>query len=420
MKTKSIILLSAFLIMNILATACAGLIPLEDEPITSDYGPIYSAQEHQTRTFEVLWKNLEENYVYFDSADVDWASIRGKYQNRIKAGLTNEGFSALLHELESDLPAGTLIYQSRAERIEADITDFSTYDGIGAFVGFQAEESPHVVILSVIEGSPAERAGLKAHDSIFEINGEPVRLEEGLDVVNRIRGPAGSAVTLNVQSPGRAERSIEVERARLATTGKLETREIAGTNYGYMLFPPLGYEALVEDVLDGLQTFAENKTSDGLILDLRVASAAQDWPLEALLTIFYDGMVGEIYNRNNKQPIQVTGQDLFESQSIPLIILVGQNTRGFPEVFAAGLQTHKRATVIGSNTPGSIETSSPFYLPDGSRIFLETTSFKLPDADRIGSDGVRPDVLVDAGWDEVLPNADPVIDVALKTFEVVP
>ena len=153
------------------------------------------------RTFEALWAHLQDNYIYFDSADVAWDSIRDRYLERIKSGLTNEEFIDLLKELESDLPAGSMAYQSRAERIETDIADLSSYEGIGAFVGFNEAPEPHVVLLGVIEGSPAEKAGLKAHDSIFKIDGSPVLLEEGLSVVDRIRGPSGSSVTLNVKRP---------------------------------------------------------------------------------------------------------------------------------------------------------------------------------------------------------------------------
>jgi carboxyl-terminal processing protease len=401
---------------SFMVSACSGLVGLEDEPVTGDFGPAYSPQERQARTFEALWTNLQDNYIYFESADVQWDSIHDRYLKRIDSGLTNEEFTALLKELESDLPAGSLTYQSRAERIETDIGDLSTYEGIGAFVGFDEEPEPHIVLLGVIEGSPAEKAGLKAHDSIFAIDGSPVLLEEGLSVVDRIRGPSGSSVKLNVQTPGSPERSVEVKRAKLTSTGKLEAYEIPDTNYAYMLFPPVAYTAMMDDVLANLQTFTTNKTLEGLILDLRVAGSSRDWPFEALYTMFYNGTIGEFYNREGKQLLQVKGQDVFDSQSMPLVILVGQNTQGFPEILAGSLQMHKRATIVGDTTPGLIETTSSYYLPDGSRIFVETTSFVLPNGDEIGTHGVQPDVQVESGWDEILPDTDPVLEAAIETL----
>ena len=417
MKKKFFSIVSLILLLSLGLSACIGLLPLEEEPVTGDYGPQYSPQEHQTRTFDALWADLQENYIYFDSADVNWEALHGNYQKRIDSGLTNEEFTSMLKDLGSDLPAGAFTYQSRPERIEGDIADNSTYEGIGAFVGFNPEPKPHIILLSIIEGSPAEKAGLKAHDSIFAIDGSPVLLEEGLSAVNRVRGPSGSTVTLTVQSPGKAERAVDVQRGKLTSTGKLKSMQIPGTNLGYILLPPIAYDALGQDVLQALQTLTTNQKLDGLILDLRIAGSSRGWPLEGLLTVFYDGAIGEFYNRSDKQAIQVKGEDAFGSQTIPLVILVGPNTQGSPEILAASLQMHKRATVIGAITPGAVESTSAYYLPDGARIFVETASFKLPNGNEIGNTGVNPDVQIEAGWDEITPSDDPVIDSAVEALE---
>jgi carboxyl-terminal processing protease len=407
----------SILVFSFLLSSCIGLIPLEDEPVTGEFGPQISLQEQQTETFETLWKHIEENYIYFESAETDWDALHDQYLQRVKGGLTPEEFSTLIDELQAELPEGSLSYRSRQERIETDIADTSSYEGIGAFVGFNEEPKPHIVLLDVIEGSPAEQAGLKAHDSIFEIDGSPVLLEEGLAAVERVRGPAGSSVTLSIQSPGGPERSVQVKRGKLSSTGKLEVRSLPGTNYGYLLFPPVGYPTLEEDVVKGIQELAGDQKLEGIILDLRIASSTRGWPLEAVYTMFYNGAMGEFYNREDKQLIQVKGQDVFGSQEIPLVILVGQDTSGTPEILAASLQMHKRATVIGEKTPGSIEAATSFYLPDGSEIFVQTTSFVLPNGDEVGTTGVIPDVPLEAGWDEILPNNDPVLDQAIEILE---
>jgi len=133
--------------------------------------------------------------------------------------------------------------------------------------------------------------------------------------------------------------------------------------------------------------------------------------------MFYDGEIGEFYTRAEKQEFSVKGQDTFSSQTVPLIILVGPNTQGFPEILAASLQMHKRAMIIGTKTLGIIESTSTYYLPDGSRVFVATTSFRLPNGDEVGDNGVSPDIQVEAGWDEILPNNDPVVDSAVQVLE---
>jgi carboxyl-terminal processing protease len=417
MNKKAIFLPSLLLVLSLILSACIGLIPLEDEPIIGEFGPNASLQEQQTKTFETLWNNLEENYIYFETAEIDWQALHDKYLKRVNAGLTTEEFTALIDELAAELPDGSLTYESRADRIERDTVDTATYEGIGAFVGFDEEPEPHIVLLAVVDGSPAEQAGLKAHDSILAIDGSPILLEEGINAVERVRGPAGSSVTLSIQTPGTAERSVEVKRGKLSSTGQLDAYNITGTNYGYLLFPPVGYDTLMDDVTQSLQTLTTNRRLEGLILDLRIASSSRGWPLESLYAMFNDGDLGEFYDRNDRQMVQVNGQDVFSSQEVPLAVLVSKNTTGFPEIFAASLQMDERAIVIGEATPGSVETSSSFYLPDGSQAFIATTSFVLPNGEEIGTTGVIPNIPIGEGWDQVLPDNDPVFDEAIAYLD---
>ena len=418
MNRKTVFPTAAFIILSVVLSACIGLLPLDEEPTTGSFGPSYSPPEHQARVFKAIWTHFQDNYIYYESADTDWEALNKKYLERIDAGLSNEEFTALIQELQTELPTGSLSYQSRAERIEAETTDASTINGIGAVVGFGEDPVPHIILLSILPGSPAEKAGLKAHDSISKIDSQTVQLEEGLKAVNRIRGPAGSTVTLNVQSPGEPERSIELQRAKLTSTVKLEASMLPGPDdYGYMLFPPAGYDTLMKDVVAGLQTFTTNRTLEGLVLDLRIASSARGWPLEELFKLFHDGNVGEFYNATQEQVLNINGEDQFSSQTVPLIILVGENTSGAPEILAAGLQSGGRADIVGATTPGAIETTTPFYLPNGAFLFVESTSFRLLNGEEIGNSGVQPDVEVEAGWDEVLPNADPVLEAAIKLLD---
>ena len=419
MTRKTLFLPAAFIILSVMLSACIGLIPLEEDQAGGSFGPSYSPPEHQTRVLDAIWTHLEESYIHYESADVDWDALNKEYLERINTGLSDEEFTALIQELETDLPTGTLAYQSRAERIEAETTDTSTYEGIGAVMNFAEDPAPHFIVLSVMPGSPAEKAGLKAHDSVSKIDGEAVQIEEGQRAVNRIRGTAGSTVTLTVQSPGESERSIEIQRARLTSTGKIEARMLAGTNnYGYMLFPPTGSATLVKDIVASLQTFTTNRTLDGLVLDLRIASSASGgWPMEQLFKLFHDGNVGEFYNSEQEQVLNINGEDQFSSQTVPLVILVGESTSGAPEILAAGMQSGGRAQIVGATTLGAIEITTPFYLPNGALILVESTSFRLLNGEEIGNKGVQPDLEVEAGWDEVMPDADPVLEAAIELLD---
>jgi C-terminal processing protease CtpA/Prc len=132
--------------------------------------------------------------------------------------------------------------------------------------------------------------------------------------------------------------------------------------------------------------------------------------------LFHDGTAGEFYSRTEEQLFRVQGLDYVSSQSVPLVLLVGEHTAGFPEILAAGLQAEGRAQVVGGPTAGMVETDSAFYLPDGSRAYIQSTSFRLLSGTEIGLTGIQPDLLVETRWDEIRPDEDPLLEAGLSLF----
>src|SRR5215216_3583343 len=125
MHKKMAFLPLLLMLTSILLSACSGLLSLEDEPVAGEFGPDYSDKEHQMRTFDMLWKNMQDAYIYYDTADVNWNALHDKYVDEINSGLNTEEFSVLLKGLETDLPEGSIVYQSRPERVETDIANAS-------------------------------------------------------------------------------------------------------------------------------------------------------------------------------------------------------------------------------------------------------------------------------------------------------
>src|SRR5688572_8924335 len=135
--------------------------------------PTTNAESRQLKVFETAWEAVRDQYVRVDYNGVDWDAVGDEYRAKVEAGLDDEAFNQLMRDMVAELPEGQASFQTRAERLEAETTDTSNYEGIGAFIAFRETPEPHVVILSVIQGSPAEKAGLKAHDNIYVIDGEP-------------------------------------------------------------------------------------------------------------------------------------------------------------------------------------------------------------------------------------------------------
>lgn len=372
----------------------------------------------QILTFDEMWTLLGENYVYGDYHGIAWNELRERYRPLVVNLLSRDDFPNIVRQMLEELPPLAARWETRTERIQLELEDPLNYSGIGAYVAYRESPAPRIILLSVMPGSPAARSGLRPHEAITAINGIPLRREDGPDAISRIKGPADQPVVLRVNSVDRAPRDVQVIRGHVQLAemvnplryGLLEPGRV-----GYLLFPRVSSDSLVTETVRILEALAEAGDIGGIILDLRIASGLR-WPLVPLLSLFSDGDHGEIYTAEGSQPISVEGYDLKGSQSVPLVVLIGPDTEGLPEVLAAALQARRRATVVGLRTPGNVESFVDFVLPDGSRLTIMTSAYQSPSGREVGIDGVRPDVPASLDWDEVSEQTDPVRNTALTVL----
>tara|TARA_B100000686_G_C16774232_1_gene967290 strand:- start:818 stop:2113 length:1296 start_codon:yes stop_codon:yes gene_type:complete len=363
--------------------------------------PASDRTELHLRTYDAFWTKLEPNYIFVGSTDFDWKLMPIQTRRQVSSGMTDEEFDGLIDSFIDLFPDDTVIYRNRVERINADLKATLSYEGIGAYISVINEPTPHIVLLSVITSSPAEKAGLRAHDSIYYVDGKPVTEEEGITVVDRIRGPAGSIVTLQVISPNGSERTVEVTRERLQATDMLRYTYLPIAKAGLIRIPMGGNANIMSDMLTSIDTLIEKNGMENLVIDMRVAHSNDDWPLESMLSLFTEGDMGTIYTRYDNYALTVDPQNVSGSQTIPLVLLVGPDTQGASEIFAAALQDKGRATVIGQPTSGYVFDFDHFILPDGGEVFFGNSSYVSPLGRDIGVLGVMPDVLVQSSWDQV-------------------
>ena len=422
------LIVSSLLGCLLLVTGCSA----RDQPLEQK-APFAAAAEQQTtrsedaddetqsvlsvqlRTFDELVSALREFYVYSEQHGVAWDDLESRYRTRVLSLLRSTEFPEVVRELMAELPAGAAVWQSRDERIDLQSTDAAIYEGIGAYVAFRSDPQPRVILLSVLPGSPAAQAGLRDHDSLLAVDGIAVRREEGENVVTRIRGPAGSVVSLSVRSPNQAPRNVAVTRGRVQlseTANRLRAALLPESDVGYLLLPRQTTSTLAAEVAQVLTHMTEQVALRGVILDLRIAALGGGWPLEEMLTMFADGTLGEMYSAQETLPVEIAGQDVAGSQSLPLALLIGPDTEGRPEIFAAALQSVGRAVLFGRRTSGDIETNHLVPLPDGSRVLISSTAYRTGAGLDIGLTGLQPNLTVGLDWDAVTELVDPVRDAA--------
>lgn len=367
----------------------------------------------QLRVLDAIDAAVREQYLREDFDGLNWEAVVADYRARIEAGLGEKEFIEAMRALAGEFPPGNARYLSRAERLEAETADTRTFTGIGVYWSFRAEPEPRVLILAVIEGTPAERAGLQPHDAIYAVDGQPIRVEDRETIVNRIRGPKGTSVTLTVQTPGEERRDVTITRDTIVASDVLRGTVFEAAGIVYYRLPVVATSDLAETLAQDLDN--QPQAPAGLILDLRTSRAIEANTLLQLLALFGDGELGQFYTRTESETIRLTGINVNGSQTAPLVILIGPDTAAQAEILAGALQAVGRATVIGLPTPGDTELLSEIELPDGSRFSLTTASFRLPDGTDLGIAGVQPNIRVEGDWDSFSrPEDDPALRAAIQ------
>jgi len=278
---------------------------------------------------------------------------------------------------------------------EIRINTSGTYTGVG--LELQPDEG-RVGVVTPIEGTPAERAGIKAGDAILTIDGELVDHANVNRAILRMRGPAGSHVALTVAREGHAE-PLAFNLQRTAVDVHSVRSRLLDDGYGYLRisqFSDTTAKDLRREFLHLNQATPDGLR--GLVLDLRdnpggVLDAAIDVAdsfLDAGLIVTASGRTRDATFRHDASP-----GDLLAGA--PLVILVNGGSASASEIVAGALQAHGRATIVGTRTfgKGSVQTVMP--LSGGQAIKLTTSRYFTPSGASIQGQGITPDVLLDAG-----------------------
>lgn len=393
-------------------------------PPTATLRPTVAATQirRHLRVFEEIWNTVAAEYLYEDFNGVDWNAVYVEYRERISQGLSDEEFYLAMEELISGLGDEHSLFLNPEAAREEDAQFAGEYDYVGIGVlNTLIPEKRKVSIVLVFPGSPAEEAGLKAHDSILAVDGAPILGEDGLRS-NLLRGPEGTSVVLTVQSPGEAPREVRVERRSIRGATPVPYEILitpSGKRIGYLLLVTFNDITIHEQVGDILRQMSASGRLDGLIIDNRQNGGGADTVMKGTLAYFARGTVGYFVNRQQEVPLNILGHDINGSQNLPIVVLIGRGTASFGEIFSGILQEKRGAYLIGEPTDGNVEILWVFEFSDGSRIWLAHDTFQPhgnPEANWEET-GILPDEVVYSSWDEVTMENDPVIKTALEHFD---
>ncbi len=369
----------------------------------------------QARVFDEIVGIVEDVYVYPDFNGQDWNAIKAKYRTRVEADLSTQDFYTEINSMILELGDEHSNFETPLEvaASEAELAGEGEYVGIGVYI-LPMLEKQRVSIINVFPDSPAEYSGLKPHDSILAMDGIPV-VQDGKEQTEMILGPECSAIVLTVQSPGEAPRDITLVRQRIQSHQNIQAellRTTDGSRVGYIFLPSFFDQTLPGQVAEALESFGQ---LDGLVLDNRLNGGGSSDVLEPILSFFVSGTLGEFISRNESRALTIDPDPIHNSQTVPLVLLVGVDTVSFGEIFSGALRDVGRAQIVGEPTLGNVEVLHGYNLDDGSRLWIAEESFRPANSSEDWElTGIIPDVIAYADWDTFTFETDPSIPAALK------
>ena len=297
------------------------------------------------------------------------------------------------------------VYESETSALQGE------YEGIGAYVDIEGD---YLTIISPIEGSPAEAAGLQSGDQIIAIDGEDMTGIAPEEARLKVLGPEGTEVTLMVSREGEPE-PLEFTLTRAKITIRSAEGRMLENGIAYVDINTFG-ELTTPELHDTLDTLlAQNPR--GIIIDLRNNGGGYlSTAVEVSSEFIEEGVIlYEEYGDGRRDTFEALGNG--RATDLPLVVLINEGSASASEILAGALQDYDRATLVGTQSygKGSVQNWVPLSNDQGAaRVTI--ARWLTPDERQIDKLGLTPDVIVETTVEDPESEEDPQLDVAVQTL----
>ena len=330
----------------------------------------YETLEHMYTKYqklEQLYSLLDQSY-YLEISDEDM--MNGIYKGLFESA--GDPYTAYLTPEE---------YES--------LTAQTTGDFYGIGVTMTISENDEIIIVSTIEGSPAENAGLKTDDIILEVDGVPYRGSELDTAASKLRGELNTRVKVKYRS-GDEEKEVTITRKKITTQSVYS--EMLDDNIGYIRITQ--FELATGDDFEKELRSMEMKGVSGVVIDLRsngggivdAGIKVADALLPEATIVYLEDKAGERVYYNSDATCT----------SVPYVVLVNEGTASTSEIVAAAIKDNEGGKIVGTQTFGKGIVQLLTGLMDGTGATRITVQqYFSPDGNVIHEKGVEPDYVVD-------------------------
>jgi carboxyl-terminal processing protease len=314
--------------------------------------------------------------------------VRKEYVEKIS---DEELIQAAIRGMIADLDAHSAFLDPQ-EFDEIRISTTGEYSGVGIEVTL---ENGVVKVVNPIDGTPAQKAGVLAGDTILAVDDVPVSVENLTDTIDRMRGKAGTAVKISIARADQKD-PMEFTLSRAAVQVHSVRDGLLEGGVGYVRISHFS-ETTAPDLERSLASLKKKNGAalTGLVLDLRNNPGGVLEAAVGVSDVFLDdGVIVTANGRAADARFEMDARPGDALDGAPMVVLVNGGSASASEIVAGALQDHRRATLIGRQTygKGSVQTVVP--LSDGHAIKLTTSKYFTPSGASIHEKGIKPDVLV--------------------------
>lgn len=282
------------------------------------------------------------------------------------------------------------VYYTHDELVQLQQQTEGIYYGIGAYIS-QDNEMGYVRVSKIIKNTPAEASGLQQDDYIYKVDGEDMQGKDSSYVVSKIKGEAGTKVTITVVREGATDPiDIEVERQKI---------ESPTVEY-QMLDNDMAYIQITEFDLVTTEQFeeaykqAQADGMKGLILDLRSNPGGNlSTVCDIARMILPKGLI--VYTEDKYGKREEYTCDGANQIKVPLVVLTNGYSASASEILAGAVKDYGIGTLVGTTTYGKGIVQKVINLSDGSAVKLTVSNYFTPNGNNIHKIGIDPDVEVE-------------------------
>ena len=338
------------------------------------------AQDFQS---EPLPLPLEEVRMFTEALD----RIRMAYVEEVDdKTLLENAIRGMLSGLD---PHSAYVIENDFDTLQENTT--GEFGGLGIEVG---RENGYIKVISPIDDTPADKAGIEAGDLIIQIDGRPTRQILPQEAADLMRGEPGSEVTITVAREGQEPFDLTVTREIIAITS-VRSRMLE-PGYAYLRISQFRVNTSNELEEEIEELYAENDEIKGLVLDLRNNPGGVLQASVGVVDAFIDqGRIVYTEGRIEGNDMEFMATTNTVAADGPLVILINNGSASASEIVAGALQDHARAIVMGTRSfgKGSVQTVMP--LGEQRAIKLTTSLYFTPSGRSIQAQGIDPDIVVE-------------------------